>query len=177
MNILIDLKPGDHLLYFENSIVDWVIAVKTWTIGASHIEVFDGATGRPPMFQRMSLASRNGIGVGRYPFRRDGLTYVLRPKVWDHAAATEWFKTVDGEAYDWVGLLCFSLAVKQGSLNKMFCSEFAKRMDDRAGCPSFSAWWDADRTPPSLTLSSPAFDMMWVKNGNVNDLVKTRLTH
>lgn len=178
-----DLLPGDHLLYFESSFVDWVIAIKTCCYGASHIEVFDELRPWISFFNSgpqegleserglcpVSLASRNGIGVGRYPFRRDGLTYILRPCVWNHVAATAWFERyANGQKYDWLGLLCFTLAVKQGSPHKEFCSEFARNLDRAAALPSFAESWPGDKTSPGLFLSSPAFPQMWRvdKSGN-----------
>ena len=182
MKIPDDLLPGDHLLYFENSFVDWVIAIKTCCYGASHIEVFDrndvfirrdelgSDTGVVTMpGGKTSLASRNGIGVGRYPFRRKGLSYILRPSVWDHVAATAWFERyANGQRYDFLGLLCFTLAVKRGSPDRMFCSEFARNLDRPASLKSFSPWTPGDKVSPGAYLLAPGFSAGWKvdKRGN-----------
>jgi hypothetical protein len=150
------LKPGDHLLYFDgSSLMDWLIAIKT---GAriAHIEIYTG--------DGMSVASRNGIGVNRYQYRPKGLVCVRRP-LWplDVLAAETWFNNVArGQAYDWKGLLCFYLAVKQGSKDKMFCSEFALNWDRAAGFDPFNSAVVADRTPPSFTWISSQFKTVWL---------------
>ena len=110
----------------------------------------------------MSYASRNGLGVNLYPLRRAQLTRVLRPKAsLNMQNAENWFKTVQGQKYDWMGLLVFSLAVKQGSRDKMFCSEFATRWYRYAETNPVSENYDADRVAPADFLKSPAFDWVW----------------
>jgi hypothetical protein len=162
MNLPI-LQPGDHLLYDVDSwsdpwssLVDWAIRVKTWST-AAHIEVFDsGGLGL-----QFALASRT-TGVNRYPFRAQGLRYVLRPANWNHARAVYWFeKTARGQKYDWLGLFCFTLAVKRGSPDRMFCSEFARNLDRPAMCQSFADSWPGDKTAPGSYLMSPAFDLIY----------------
>lgn len=148
------LQPGDHLLYFDNSFVDWVIAVKTWhKIG--HIEIYNG--------HGLSVASRNGIGVNIYTLRTPGLKAVLRPiGAFDMRAGHDWFcKHAQGQGYDFLGLFCFTLAVNQGSPNKMFCSEFAREWDRAAGIPSFHPSCPGDLVAPGDFLDSPAFDHVW----------------
>lgn len=117
------IRPGDTLLYSGTGFVDWVIRTKTWS-RYSHCEFYDGGG--------YSLASRNGIGVARYPTRTDGLkaVYRLRESVpFDIDAARDWFETVDGQGYDWFGLLSFTAAKYQGKDNgKMFCSEIMARL-------------------------------------------------
>lgn len=114
-------QPGDVLLYRPRGLFGWLIAVKTWSRWA-HVEVYDGGG--------YSLASRDGIGVGRYPLRLDGLGEVYRLRVGcNWFAARAWFESVKGQPYDWWGLLAFASAKWQGRDNgKMFCSEFAARL-------------------------------------------------
>ena len=131
MSIALDLiRPGDTLLYSGNGAIDWIIRTKTWS-RYSHCEFYDGGG--------YSLASRNGIGVARYPTRVDGLkaVYRLRDSVpFGIDAARDYFETVDGQGYDWVGLLSFTAAKYQGRLNsKLFCSEFQANLY-RAGIGS-----------------------------------------
>jgi len=153
-----ELKQGDCLLYFENSLVDWIIAVKTYTrIG--HIEIYSGAN--------LSVASRNGIGVNRYQLRLDGLMAVRRPKgMVDYQAAEKWFcDEARGQRYDFKGLLCFTLAVKKGSPHEMYCSEFALNWYRHAGFEPFNPQQNPDKTPPSLFWVSSEFDTVWQKEG------------
>jgi hypothetical protein len=170
---LLDFNPavlhkGDSLLYYGNTppeqpnhhadFVDWAIAVKTGYFLA-HVEIYWG--------QGMSVASRNGIGVNRYPLRTGGIVCVRRPQGYmDFDAADFWFNnSARGQKYDFKGLLCFYLAVKQGSMKKMFCSEFELRYYRKAGFNPVHTEVDADRTPPSMSWISQAFETVWIKRG------------
>ena len=149
------LLPGDHLLYAPGcSIINRIICWKTWS-PVCHIEIYAG--------YGHSWASRNMIGVGQYPVRLDLLAFVLRPKAMaDFASGMRWFRErADGQGYDLAGLLVFYLAVKRGSQDRMFCSEFAARWDRFAGIDSFSLDWDADAIAPGNFLMSPAFTIAW----------------
>ena len=122
--VVIDqIRPGDTLLYSGTGLVDWVIRTKTWS-KFSHCEFYDGSG--------YSLASRNGIGVNKYPVRTNGLLAVYRLRAgipFDLNAARAWFSTVDGQGYDWLGLLSFTSARLQGKDNgRMFCSEVMARL-------------------------------------------------
>lgn len=149
-----ELLPGDCLLYNADTLLDLAIRVKTWS-PVAHVEVYIG--------DGLSVASRNGVGVNKYALRKQGITYVLRPnQAFDQAAALKWFySNAKGERYDWLGLLCFTLAVAQGSPNKMFCSEFALRYYRAGGLNPLHPQWDADKTAPGNFLMSPAFDWIY----------------
>lgn len=111
------LKPGDILLYRPVGFFGWVISIKTWH-PISHVEIYDG--------DLKSLASRDGIGVGRYPVRLAQLAYVLRPRVaLDLAAGRAWFETVKGQPYGWIDLVNF-VGIPL-STDGMVCSPFATR--------------------------------------------------
>ena len=162
------LLPGDSLGYYGDTpvdkpgshagFVDWSIAVKTgyWT---SHVEVYAGAN--------LSFASRNGIGVNRYQLRTDGLIWVRRPlAMLDLSTANEWFaSTARGQKYDFKGLMCFYLAVREGSPRKMFCSEFQLRYYRKASFQPVHCEVDADRTPPSMAWISEEFSTEWLRPG------------
>lgn len=162
------LQPGDSLLYYGDTppdvpgnkagFVDWGIGVKTG-YQISHVEVYAGAN--------LSLASRNGIGVNRYQFRSAGLVCVRRPiGILDLATANDWFAaSARGQKYDFKGLMCFYLAVKQGSHDRMFCSEFQLRYYRKASFQPVHCEIDADRTPPSMAWISEAFSTVWLKPG------------
>lgn len=148
------LRVGDCLLYGGTGFFSWLIRTKTWS-RYSHIEVYDGSG--------QSLASRDGIGVGRYPFRAEGLLRVRRPiGAYNRHAARAWFKTVDGQGYDWVGLLSFMAAAWQGRENQqMFCSEFALRLYRAGGIEPFTARTDADAVAPAQFDISGVFADVW----------------
>jgi len=96
-----DLQPGDVLLYGGRGFIDQAIQFRTWS-DVSHVEIYAGIC--------MSIASRNGIGVGRYLFRADGLRYVLRPIAFTQqqfAQGMAWFATVNRQPYNWGDLLRF----------------------------------------------------------------------
>lgn len=152
MNLPADLQPGDTLVYGRVSwhdLFDTITCVKTWS-KACHVEVYSG--------NGMSIASRNGKGVNIYPFRPAQLIAVRRPKsAFDWNKGYAWFRnTAQGQKYDWLGLLCFTLAVKQGSPNKMFCSEFWKNFFQQCGCDVMAPEWPADMTAPAQCLQTPA---------------------
>ena len=157
------IQLGDALLYFDSaSPMDWAIAVKTFT-KVSHIEIYVG--------YGKSIAARPGVGCGKYPLRRDGLVAIRRPiKPFDLNAAMAWFTRSRGvhpapcrEDYDWKGLLCFTLAVKQGSPDKMFCSELALRFYRHGKFEPFAPELDADTTPPSYFDITGACKTIWRK--------------
>lgn len=147
------LQNGDALLYTPSGIFGWIIAMKTWH-KVSHVEVYSG--------DGFSVASRDGEGVGIYNYRADGLCAVLRPNgFYHHEAAMRWFDTVDGQKYDWKGILVFSMAVRQGAQDRMFCSEFATRLYRAGGLEPFQTDEDADHIAPFQFLTSPRFDRIW----------------
>lgn len=148
-------QPGDCLLYnTPGDFVDWAIRVKTWSI-AAHVECCVG--------NGQSVASR-ATGVNIFPYRPEGLVAILRPsQPFDLAKALAWFNaSAKGQRYDWKGLLCFALAVHQGSKDKMFCSEFATRFYRAGGLNAVNANWDADKVAPGSFLMTPALDWVWV---------------
>lgn len=148
------LQPGDVLLYSGKTLFSRIIKIKTWS-DFSHVEVYVG--------EGESVASRNGIGVGLYPIRTDDLRAILRPRVpFDVASAMKWFATVDGQKYDWTGLLAFTWAKWQGHENtKQFCSEFATRFLRCGGCDPFNNY-DADGIAPGEFLKSPVLAILWL---------------
>lgn len=153
MNQLPELRAGDCLLYYMHDFFDEIIALKTWN-RVAHVEVYIG--------NGASVASRNGLGVAKYPLRVLDIAYVRRPhgdfRLYD---ALEWFTDVDGQGYDWLGLLCFTLALKQGSPDKMFCSEFATNFY-RHGCIDIVANdYPADLVAPAQLLQSPSLTTIW----------------
>lgn len=145
------LLPGDCLLYHPvaGSFFGWLISRKTWH-GVSHCEMYTG--------KGKSFASRDGIGVGLYPLRTSELAYVLRPTQWlDWAAFWKWFATVDGEKYDWFGLLRFvyTTSGSTGNNNKQFCSEAMARGYRALVAHVFNDAEDADAIAPAAFLTSP----------------------
>ena len=146
------LRPGDCLLYAPNSVYGWLIAIKTYT-KVSHCEVYVG-NGR-------SAASRDGVGVGIYPLRTANLAYVLRyseSDLLDWVAFWKWFRTVNGQKYDWLGLLRFVWwrGIGTGKNARMFCSEFQARAYRELNARVFSPLADADAIVPADFLRSPS---------------------
>lgn len=118
----LSLLPGDVLLYSGTGPLSRYIRWRT-SSRFSHCEVFDG--------DGHTVASRDGIGVGRYPLRTSQLSLVLRlhdSVPFDLRAARAWADTVMGQGYDFWGLTSFTIAEWQGRENqKQFCSEFGAR--------------------------------------------------
>jgi hypothetical protein len=148
------LQPGDAILYFRHSFLGWLIALKTWT-KVAHVEIYRG--------DGVTYSSRFQSGVNAYPLRLDGVAAVVRPKrPLDLLIADAWFEAhARGQPYDWLGLLCFTLARRRGEGKKMFCSELATHYYSAAGLEPFNPRWPADRVPPSFFLVSPAFHIIW----------------
>jgi hypothetical protein len=150
-------RQGDCLLYSPSDLFGWIIAVKTWSSRACHVEVYIG--------NGESVASRNGIGVGVYPVRTSQLSEVRRPnRPFTYRNAMDWFYLkANGEKYDWLGLLVFWLAVRKGAMDRMFCSEFATRFYRHGGFSVVAPDWDADMVAPAQFLQTPAMDTVWRK--------------
>lgn len=148
-----DLRPGDILLYQPEGFFGWLIALKTWE-QVSHVEVYAG--------NRLSWASRDGKGVGRYNLRTRGLKMVRRPPQFDYDKAEAYFKTVDGQEYDWTGLAVFASLKKHGHKFKQWCSEFADNIQFDAGNDLFGSY-AADHVSPADFLKTPVLRTVWEK--------------
>jgi hypothetical protein len=152
MKPLPELKSGDCFLYFtRGSVSDIAIAIKTWCWSASHIEVCAGSN--------TSFASRNGLGVNRYQFRRDGLAHILRPAQFNYHGALEFFNNVRGTKYGWLDLLQF-ISIKIPTKG-LICSQFADLLYRAANVPAFSHEYNAGAICPRDFLISPAFTQIW----------------
>jgi hypothetical protein len=143
------LRPGDVLLYARNGVFNWIIRVKTWS-HITHCEVAVGMVGSP----HVMFASRNGEGVGLYPFDPKGLALVMRPveglPPFDAGKALYWYQSerIGEQGYDWLGLLNFAYARRVNQHNgKMFCSEAAVRFLRKGGLDLFPEQ-DADTIAP-----------------------------
>jgi hypothetical protein len=145
--------PGDVLLFNRDGFYNRLIQVKTWSL-VSHVEIVaDASAGYPLM-----AASRNGEGVNLYELDSHGLYCVLRPvQPFSRATALTWMRSVQGQKYDWIGLLAFASAKFQGKDNgRMFCSEFACRFLRAGGVDAFNGA-DADAIAPSDFLKNSCF--------------------
>lgn len=147
------LEPGDVLLYAPSGFFGWLIALKTWE-EVSHVEVYAG--------NNQSWASRDGLGVGRYHLRTKGLKMVRRAAGFDYDKAQAYFKTVDGQKYDWVGLAVFASLRKHGDKFKQWCSEFADNIHFEAGNDLFGSY-ASDHVSPADFLKTPLLRTVWEK--------------
>lgn len=119
------LKPGDVLLYKPKGVFGWFIRVKTWH-KVAHCEGYVG--------DGFSVASRDGIGVGKYPLRTSELIIVCRPKpeiVLNWTKAMAWFGLMKGTPYGWGDLLQFAgLNVDAlGIVCSPFLARFVRKQD------------------------------------------------
>lgn len=156
------LRPADHLIYWDGSFVDWVVAVKTFSRRAGHIEVYRD--------NGMSLAARSS-GVNYYAFRSSGLQAIIRPRQTpDLIAADKWFKeNAQGKKYDFAGLMSFALiADKSDTPNKFFCSKLATLWDRAAGLQLLNSRWPANLVEPGmfLRISGLLADIIWDSGGD-----------
>jgi hypothetical protein len=150
------LRPGDILLYDRPGFFGYIIKRKRGE-RYTHCEVAVDA--------EHTVASRDGIGVGKYSLRLDGLAAIYctdEPLNLD--AGLEWFKTVNGQKYDWIGLLAFTWAKFRGrSNNRMFCSEFVVRFMRACGVDLFNGEMDADAVSPEMLSYSPRVRSVWLR--------------
>lgn len=146
------IKPGSILGYFTpDDAVDWII---TRTGPLAHIEIYEG--------NGMSLASRNGVGVSRYPFRAEGLTAVLTSPKLDIEKFSAWFETVMGDAYDWAGLAGFVKGEVTQEIKHWFCSAVIAKGCQMAGTPMFNPLWSPSLITPSDFLKTAELSWEWV---------------
>jgi hypothetical protein len=150
-----ELRAGDVLLYRGDGFFSWAIRLRTWHLERNapvHVEVSLGPAG--------AVASRNGLGVARYPTRYDGLAYVLRPTVpFDVLRALDWFtREANGARYGWLELLAFyGLDVRAGG---WFCSEFATEFLREGGVRVFNDE-PAIKIAPVTFLLSELLQVVW----------------
>jgi hypothetical protein len=146
--ILPSLRPGDLLLYRRKGFWCWVIKVKTWS-EIIHVETYLG--------DGIAHAARECSGVGRFPIEFDGLVAVRRPITpFDLTKAQPYLNNVNGQGYDYFGLLRFFTYGKQNT-TKQFCSEDATRLARHAGVEPFTPETDADLVSPSMLNCTPAY--------------------
>lgn len=156
MTLSAQLKPGDVLLYKPKGTFGWIIRIKTWH-AISHCECFVG--------DGLSVASRDGIGVGKYPLRSSELALVCRPKpdiLLNWMKAMAWFEKQKGTPYGWLDLLCFSgLNVDARGI---VCSPFLARFVRVLGYDPFNGE-DPQKIAPFQFSLSPCYDLYDVKDG------------
>ncbi len=138
----IGCEPGDICLYdTPGDLADDLIKILGGDV--AHVEVFRRRTGEGDFF---SWACRNGIGVGTYEFRADGLCYILRPPagLFDPVKAQAYFETVNGEGYSWDEIAAFAHLPQLGlsGPNSLICSIFANRLELLAGVRCFPTTLD-----------------------------------
>jgi hypothetical protein len=150
------LLPGDLLLYSRRGVFGWLIRHVSNGY-ATHCETYIG--------NGKTIASRDGVGVGTYALNLDGLYMVLRPKrPLDMSAVMAWQKTVDGQKYDWFGLVRAFVGNRWAvDNNKMWCSEHSCQVQRVGGNEPFSDPEDtpADSVTPSDFIQSGAFFIIW----------------
>lgn len=161
-----DILPGSVLLY--NTPGDLMDAIITRTGPAAHTEWYEG--------NGQSLASRNGVGVNRYPFRAEDLIGILVPKItldFLHAdfvsKFTDWFETVRGDAYDWHGLAGFVVDSVTQTQGHWFCSAFVAKGCEMAGFPIFNPLWSPSLITPSDFFKSASLRWQWADTAQLFD--------
>lgn len=166
-SFIMGLQPGDVCMFSRSGVFNTLISIKTWS-RITHVEV---VASKPLPGVAVMAASRNGQGVNLYPSNFDGCALVLRLNtlvpgvVWDADKALEWMRLVQGQKYDWIGLLNFTYARWASEQNqKMFCSEFAIRFLRRGGLvgpADILPEQDADTVAPSAFIATPGLRVIW----------------
>lgn len=151
--------PGDHLLYGKKpgDIFGLITSWKTWS-PAVHIELYIG--------DNVSVASRNGIGVNKYPLRTEQLIAILRPRVpVDLKKGLEWFSqaNVQGRPYGWLDLLHFEgFKIKTKG---WICSQFVALFDEACAFLPFNPEYFEGSIDPGDYFLSPGLEWHWVEPG------------
>ncbi len=154
-----ELMPGDILLYGGRDLVSRLIQFRTWS-DVSHIEIYVG--------EGRSVASRNGLGVGKYPLRIVGLRRVYRATIgaltypqFNFENCMAWFATVDGTPYGWADLLRFYLI--NVPTKGLICSEFADLFFRNGGLPLFNTNYPEGAVCPGdyEKISDLLVDELW----------------
>lgn len=147
-----ELMPGDILLYRGWSLFDIIIMLHTGSY-ASHVECYWG--------QGMSLASRNGKGVSKYPFRLMGLYAVLRPKMrLDFDRGNAWFfSKANNKPYGFADLGRFVLLKIPG--RGMICSQFVALLFDNLGASLFAGHWERGAISPRDFMVTDHLDLVY----------------
>jgi cell wall-associated NlpC family hydrolase len=161
VNLLRVLKPGDVLLYAPKGVFGWIISVKTWH-RIAHVECYIGAG--------FSVASRDGLGVGKYPVRDSELALVCRPlQPFDLPRAMKWFERQKGTPYGWADLLQF--AGMNVDATGIVCSPFITRFLRNGGLDPFNGE-DSIKVAPFEFELSPVFQIYEVsKDGSLSPRV------
>ena len=153
---MIELRPGDVLLYDGKGFLAWAIKTKTWS-DVSHAEIYLG--------NDVTATAKLSLGVNCYAFTKENLKYVYRPKCkFDLDSALDWFMKpeIQSQGYDTVGLLLSFYARLQGRANnKMFCSEVCTRVLRYGGIEPFSPEIDADAVAPSNFKYTPELRLVY----------------
>lgn len=150
-----DLRPGDALLYRPSSIFGWLIRRHTG-FPISHVEVYIGGG--------QSLASRDGIGTGRYPLRLAQLQKVCRPRVlFDTGQALAWFTAQPHQPYGWLDLLDFFDFNVNGP--GIVCSPFATLVERAGGVNVFPGIPAQKIAPFAFELDSALTVLPWAAEG------------
>jgi hypothetical protein len=178
------VKPGDVVLFLPTSPIGWAIAIKTWNREASHAEIVSAVT--PDYVETWTARGGNSAeedgatGANFYrdlqePRRATRVTWILRPDrmpctpPFNAEAAHRWAERYAvGQKYDYFGLLVFTLALRQGSLDRMFCSEATVNYSREGGVDPFNPNWPPDMTAPATFLVSPIYNHHRVKAGLVD---------
>jgi hypothetical protein len=155
MTLVDTLEPGDVLLYSPKGLFGWIIRIKTWH-KVAHCEVYIGG--------QESVASRDGIGVGRYPLRAAQLVTVCRMKpdaIRDRAGlilpfnmpkAMRWFASMKGTPYGWSDLIQFAGFNVDGW--GIVCSPFVARFLRNGGLDPFNGEDPLKIAPFQFALSN-----------------------
>jgi hypothetical protein len=151
MITMTDLRAGDVMLYKPTGLFGALIKFHTGSPDAAHVEVYMGNS--------QSLASRDRLGVGLYPWRNTELTYVLRPATFNAPSALAWYER-DGKGlpYGWwdLGQFCGYNVDGPG----IVCSPCATLVLRAGGVPIFRTY-PAVKVEPRDFLLSELLTPVW----------------
>lgn len=152
---MIELKPGDCLVYRPSNWIGKAIAIKSW-LPYSHVEIV--------VDEKTAIGARPD-GCNYYPIRLDEyLAVVMRPyaSAFDFELGKKWFELeAKGHPYDVWGLFRFYM-IGKGAKDKWFCSELATKFYREANIAGlFHRQEDALVPPGWFVTMADGFAEVW----------------
>jgi len=153
------LRPGMILLYEASSVFGYAISLFSGS-RISHVEMYRG--------DGQSWASRDGLGVGVYPFRSANLALVLEsPHPLNLARIAEGFEAKRGHRYDWATIKKFlTLGFTDSRTDAEVCSELITYLLRAGGLPTLFGNKEPEDIKPSdfvEALNMGVLRKVWIK--------------
>lgn len=154
-----NLRPGMLLLYEASSVFGYAIALFSGS-RISHVEMYKG--------DGKSWASRDGLGVGVYPFRSENLALVLEsPVPLNLAHIAQGFAAKAGHTYDYATILKFiTFGWTESRTDAEVCSELITYLLRTGGLTALFGIKEPEDVKPADFVTALNLGMLrkvWIK--------------